>query len=997
MNSGWSVYIALIHASRLAGFILLTALYAHGMGLENWRFWREENGLKESYCQQVFMAPSGVIFVRYWEIPWISRLDGYRVTHIQIPEETQLVSISESPDETLWLKSSEGLWRKDDETWTLFSVEPLDSNRWFAPLSRDRVLYAYQNNIYEYNTNSAASAPLLTSNRAALGPIRSMNPVSTREFIFGAQHGFYRVMLDENSETGISGVPLPENWSGLKNAYPQSDGGVICVVASPGAPGDQLAYYDGERFESLDYRADPLEALWPGGEGRDVWAFHAILHERAVHSERGELSMTFDSDSVLTGDVMDTVHAPDGSFWLAMSQGLARWSSSIWRTPKESPFQNSLVFDIHQDDAGRLWFAGMKGLASLEDGKWSYFPYPSGTVPRHTYPDTLGTLRDGSVVLQTLDTSRILRFDPQTETYSFIIPPSEKSIGHLFYQGGGLYWIYLLGENGGEFVQYDGDRFTPLKGMERIPDLGELRSLYKASDGSIWITGLEGFLVIRDGTIQRNSVMDESGEQGALTILEISPDTVWFGGRQHVYQWRKGVWSRVLSHVDRARSMLIDHDGVIWTASGAGLQRFQNNCWAVHSRMEGLPSAVTYKVFEDREGRIWCGAANGVSLYYPETDVRAPETMVNASDNPSVVSPEGDVRLVFTGRDFWDATPPDRLYFSHRLDGEDWTPYSAQSAVEYRGLRSGEHVLNVRAMDRNGNVDSSPAEFRFSVLPPWHQSPVFLAMTALSSLLALALAVLLIRRHLWMAELVDSRTLELSQANRRLEANAVELRKLAADVSLAEERERRLIATDLHDRIGQALAMCQLRLDLILSRIAPEGLKKPLSDICALIENTNQATRSLVFEISPPSLYELNLESALEQLTVQMERQYPEIHFEFEDEGSDKPLEGDVRYLIYRAARELVTNVIKHSKARHAKVSVAADGDSISVSVIDDGVGLPPRETRGDGFGLYSIQERLHQIGGRLEIESEPHRKTCVTIIAPLVRTGARKREHHNE
>jgi len=102
-----------------------------------------------------------------------------------------------------------------------------------------------------------------------------------------------------------------------------------------------------------------------------------------------------------------------------------------------------------------------------------------------------------------------------------------------------------------------------------------------------------------------------------------------------------------------------------------------------------------------------------------------------------------------------------------------------------------------------------------------------------------------------------------------------------------------------------------------------------------------------------------------------------------------KPLDDDVRDLLFRNARELLMNVIKHAQASKVKVSIRKVGSEIQIDVQDDGVGFDPAEvavmpTRKGGFGLFSIWERLEQLGGHLEIKSEPGHGSKITMMAPL-------------
>ncbi|MCD6302423.1 MAG: PAS domain-containing protein, partial [Anaerolineae bacterium] len=214
-----------------------------------------------------------------------------------------------------------------------------------------------------------------------------------------------------------------------------------------------------------------------------------------------------------------------------------------------------------------------------------------------------------------------------------------------------------------------------------------------------------------------------------------------------------------------------------------------------------------------------------------------------------------------------------------------------------------------------------------------------------------------------------------------------QLQSLASELSLAEERERRRIALWLHDQIGQTLAISRIKLGSLQESLPSTESCEVINEVRLLIEQTIQSVRSLTFELSPPILYELGLEAALEWLTEKFQDQHG-IQFEFEDDFKPKPLENDIRVLLFQAVRELLVNVAKHSQAHKTKVSIGSDGDYVRIKVEDDGIGLelskvgPPWD-KACGFGLFSIRERLIPLGGDLEIKSEAGRGTRITLRAP--------------
>lgn len=232
-------------------------------------------------------------------------------------------------------------------------------------------------------------------------------------------------------------------------------------------------------------------------------------------------------------------------------------------------------------------------------------------------------------------------------------------------------------------------------------------------------------------------------------------------------------------------------------------------------------------------------------------------------------------------------------------------------------------------------------------------------------------------------------------AEERLAANQERLRSVASQLSLAEERERRRISVELHDHVGQGLAFSKIKLGQLRDMAATSALvplQVGIEEIHQLIEQAIRDTRSLTFRISSPILHELGLEPALEWLCEEFFRQHG-IQTSYLDDHQPKPLDENIRILLFQAANELLANVVKHARARNVRISVGRRNDHIHVEVRDDGIGFHPGRpvmagTANGGFGLFSIRERLEPFGGRLEVSSTPGRGTKVTIIAPLQGTG---------
>lgn len=216
-----------------------------------------------------------------------------------------------------------------------------------------------------------------------------------------------------------------------------------------------------------------------------------------------------------------------------------------------------------------------------------------------------------------------------------------------------------------------------------------------------------------------------------------------------------------------------------------------------------------------------------------------------------------------------------------------------------------------------------------------------------------------------------------------------QLQALASRLSSTEERERRRLATALHDRIGQGLAVIKLKLQVLRNMVYSTAIEGQVDDMRVLVEQVIQNTRCLTTELSPPILYELGLDAALEWLTEEFQRLHA-ISCNYRTDEKIKTIDNDMRSLLFQAVRELLNNIAKHAQARTVEVSFEISDGHAQIEVVDDGKGFDMSriERKSHSFGLFNIKERLTQVGGQFVLRSEPEHGTCVTLFAPLKTDG---------
>jgi len=229
---------------------------------------------------------------------------------------------------------------------------------------------------------------------------------------------------------------------------------------------------------------------------------------------------------------------------------------------------------------------------------------------------------------------------------------------------------------------------------------------------------------------------------------------------------------------------------------------------------------------------------------------------------------------------------------------------------------------------------------------------------------------------------------DIKSAERQLISDQQRLRSLARELSLTEDRERRRIAEFLHDEIGQMLVAILMKL-CELKEIEDSPKKTQLIDeIRDLLSQTIDNTRSATFELSPLILHELGFEPAIEWVCEKISEEH-NLMIEFRNDSNPKLVKDDIGVFLFRAIRELLINVVKHSHATRAEVSILRKGDCVSIDVADNGIGFNKVKLNanlwGDMvFGIFNIQERIDSFDGTLEIVSEPGQGARITLSVPM-------------
>jgi PAS domain S-box-containing protein len=220
---------------------------------------------------------------------------------------------------------------------------------------------------------------------------------------------------------------------------------------------------------------------------------------------------------------------------------------------------------------------------------------------------------------------------------------------------------------------------------------------------------------------------------------------------------------------------------------------------------------------------------------------------------------------------------------------------------------------------------------------------------------------------------------------------AAQLQMLAAQLTTAEHRERRRVATILHDHFQQLLASAKFTISRLRRHLQDENLLPLVQSIEDVIDESIRTSRSLTVELCPPILYDMGLAQALLWLGRWMQDKHG-LHVEVTADPQANPPDEDISVLLFHSVRELLFNVVKHAKVDRAIVRMTCGQNGrAEILVADEGAGFDPgtRPASGDingGFGLFSLRERLEMAQGRLVIDSTVGAGTRITLLGPAPR-----------
>ena len=732
--------------------------------------------------------------------------------------------------------------------------------------------------------------------------------------------------------------------------------------------------------------------------------------------------------------VVSLLSDSEGALWIGTwGDGLGRISAralevastSTAHAAAESP--DADVVSVYEDPGGVVWTGGYEGAISRLDPSGRRTSVSSDGVALAFRPTPDGTLWIGG-------NSGLHRFDPRTDKALPANGPAPDRGG----LGPGWVWTILVDHRGRLWVgtgeaglhrrREDGsfDRFRQVPGDPSSLSDDYVMSLLEDRSGTLWVGTRSGGLNAfdeRTGTFTR--YLPDRGDETSLAhqtvmaLLEDRHGTLWVGtgggGLQRVDRIEGSPRVRFTRFTekdglidDNVVGMLEDDDGTLWLATRRGLSRFdpRSQRFSNLGIEDGLPSA------EFAVGAVWKGRSKlyfgthrglvtiprGTPFLAPQpspvrlTSIRTPRGAWTgdrpAWETESIEFPYGEtISFEFASLDYGDRR---RHRYAYQLAGvhRDWVDLGTHRELTLTALDPGRYTLHVRGRNDQGVWSEIPHPILLRVVPPFWKTSWFRFSigAAVLSLLAgghLLRTTSLERRNRELALLKDQRERALDDA--RASQTALHeaydrLRGLTRRLEAAKEEERKHIARELHDEMGQILTAAKLNLQVLKRKLPPGGIEPGIGDTIGLIDRMIGQVRALSLDLRPPLLDEFGLGPALRgYLDAQAKRSG--VVFAIDLDGTPPGLSADNEIAAFRIVQEAVTNVLRHAEARRVAVTLRHDPGGLDLEIADDGQGFDPASA---GLGLLGMRERITSMGGDIRIESSPGRGTVVRARLPL-------------
>jgi signal transduction histidine kinase/ligand-binding sensor domain-containing protein len=659
----------------------------------------------------------------------------------------------------------------------------------------------------------------------------------------------------------------------------------------------------------------------------------------------------------LAGSVVHSVMEDRaGNVWVATQAGLGKIANGAVTNyaPGRGEGQGRLPLRglqvLHEDRAGRLWIGGWDGLCSFRDGVFS--PAIRDLNVHAIHEDRQGILWAGTHY-------GLVKFkDGGQTTYQTKDGLPNDIIRVIHEDRQGALWF---GTEGG-LVKYQDQRFTAFTTKEGLIN-DRVWSIHEDTEGVLWLGTFDGGLSrFKEGRFTNFTMAQGLYDKGVFQILEDGRGHLWMSCYRGLYRVSKQQLN------DYAAGKIAS---LTSTAYGKAEGMLSTDCNGGRQ-----PSGV-----KTRDGKLWFATLKGVAVVSPDempVNLLPPSVLVESvlldrvpADFDSEIQGrihvrpgENNLAINYTALSF---LKPEQIRFKYRLLGQDqdWVEAGAGRTANYSYLRPGQYTFKVIAANSDGVWNHAGAQLQVVVLPAFYQTWWF----RLLALVAVAAVIGLIFKR------------RLDQAHRARRAQEAFSRRLID----SQEQERKRIAAELHDSLGQNLLVIKNYALMGLNTASSENpTREHLTEISDAATLSIEEVRQIAHNLRPYQLERLGLTNTLQTMLRQIANA-SDIGFTFEVDQIDNLLSKDKEISLYRIVQEAVNNILKHSGASEASIRIKRTGDEIQMTIADDGRGftLEPAsqaEAQKRGFGLTGSAERVRMLGGTQTIQTAPGEGTTIHI-----------------
>jgi signal transduction histidine kinase len=545
-----------------------------------------------------------------------------------------------------------------------------------------------------------------------------------------------------------------------------------------------------------------------------------------------------------------------------------------------------------------------------------------------------------------------------------------------------------------------------------LAGLADWKVSFTTRSGDVWLGGGNSVAWLHRNKWRVFASDNQRGPEQPLGFVETSDGRVWCATPERVWQFDGRDWLATRPVPGPIHSLAAARDGTLWVATAHGLLRFSHGTWIVNDHTDGLPADEVLSVQEDEHDTVFAETTNGWSRFEPDADTDAPRTeILSAKFNHANVQEDTAITLRFRGRDKWEQTAPEDLLFSYRLDEREWSAFQPEASVDFSGLGLGRHVFQVRALDRNGNAETVPAELEFNVVVPWYREARLAVILAVALVCSLFFAALALNRHRRLqhsyaevGQLVTERTRQLELANREL----LHSQKMNALGTLAAG-----IAHDFNNILSIIKGSAQI---IEENPGHPEKIRTRLARIKTVVQQGAEIVDAMLGfsrgSDTPAAPCDLNtvVDDTLKLLGDRFLRE-AELKFERAENLPELSVAREfiqqiLINLIFNAAeamtgRQQITLVTRLAEQPPADLVLnpSAAPAYVLISVRDQGAGIPPEikarifepffttkalsTRRGTGLGLSMVYELAKKMGAGLAVHSVVGQGSVFSLILP--------------